>query len=85
MGHLSLNQDGESTNTRITSYYMPQGYVNAEGLNRLVIFNPRGLKFTNHPASRDQVAARVVYDLHYSVPSIDGSDSQTSFNWSYTE
>lgn len=60
MGHLSLN-NGQATNMSIVSAFSPAGK------DRVVIFNPRGLRFTVTPATRDTIAARAVYDIHASV------------------
>jgi hypothetical protein len=85
MGNLATNQNGLTTTTKPVSHYMPQGYLNPVGQPDIVAFLLQGLKFVNHPTSRNDVAARIVYDLRYGVPAIDGTTGAATINWAYTE
>lgn len=61
-----------STDTKPSSNFIPPG------VNEILIFNVRGLRFTTHPANRNDIAGRIVYDLRYSIPSF-GENNVSGF------
>lgn len=74
MWNLSLN-NWTTTNISLVSSFSPSWK------DRVVVFNPRWLKFTNTPTNRDTVAARAIYTLWYSVWWAKSLNS----TWTYTD